>query len=283
MTGRQRMSSAFSLIPNLQTPDVDRGDSVVVDLYIGGTTKLGENKLIINWDYEDLISEDPGEIILGYERETTTIKEYLEGEPEVTLATEVVNLDEFDAADELRDVGYVEDMKDIGHIDGAADLEIQRVEPASSSSVDNITHEINPSGASLTLPNWLTSDSSEFSKTSRAFDSGNPSKEDAPNGIPQITSEMRQDFPPFRLRLNIKDTATPGDYSIKFILFYNDPSLRRTFFDRQEVTFHVNSRREELEPIPTWIAVISGIVAVLSLAIQANIFTTAINILARVL
>lgn len=62
----ESMSSAYTLIPVCQDPDVSPGETLIVDLYISGIGDLDKNKLYINFANENLADKaDPGEIKIG--------------------------------------------------------------------------------------------------------------------------------------------------------------------------------------------------------------------------
>lgn len=98
---------------------------------------------------------------------------------------------------------------------------------------------------------------------------------------PKLSEHSHDDLAPLQYRLNIDENADPGDYEISFIFTYGEESTGDDLQinqDRQDVSVHVNTRTEQLEPIPS-IAVISGaVIALLSLLYTTGLLSIIWNI-----
>jgi|GEM_PF-4592886 len=76
--------------------------------------------------------------------------------------------------------------------------------------------------------------------------------------------------PPMRFKLNTSEQAKPGDYEIRLILAVGDDEKVETI--SETVNVHVNTTREQLEPLPTGAAVVGAIIALLSLVHATGVF-----------
>lgn len=77
-----------------------------------------------------------------------------------------------------------------------------------------------------------------------------------------------------RFRIQTSECANPGDYDIRLVLTLGDSEHVETIADT--VTVHVNSTREQLEPLPTAGAVLGALVALLSLVYTTGIVSAII-------
>lgn len=221
------MDPSYTLIPVLQTPEIDPGDIVEVDFYISAIGDIDKNRLHIVYAYDDLFAEDVGFLSPGVKG----------------------------GVDESGRQGII--PKEDG---------------------DDITWDLSSTGTQISLPSWFFLDMpSEHTKSG-----GLAGLEGHAEAYPQKVSEVRYgDFAPLEMKFNTTTEAAPGNYTITIIFSYE--SNGELFTDREEVQFHINTFREQYEPIPTTIAVIAGIAAVLSLVYQSGIIELLFRILTAVI
>lgn len=87
----------YTIVPVLQTPQVNPGDSINIDIYITGAGQMSRNKLYLNYSYENVFQSSVGTISPGFKVEET------EGGTELRSKTELD--DETELEWELGSVG----------------------------------------------------------------------------------------------------------------------------------------------------------------------------------
>lgn len=81
--------------------------------------------------------------------------------------------------------------------------------------------------------------------------------------------ETRHDgIPPLQYRLQTDSSAAPGEYTISLVLTY-ESKHSVVHQDRQDIKIHVNSKAQQLEPIPTIVGIIAALIALISLILTA--------------
>lgn len=89
-------------------------------------------------------------------------------------------------------------------------------------------------------------------------------------GFPPSFLETRHDGrPPLRYRLPTDKGGTPGNYTVTIVFTYEceQGTIQQ---DRQDISIHVNNKREQWEPVPTIAGVFAAIIALFSLIIAAT-------------
>jgi len=91
---------------------------------------------------------------------------------------------------------------------------------------------------------------------------------DIPHFSVPYTGTRHNEIPPLQYVLETDDDADPGEYELPIVLFYEVDGEER-YRERETVSVHVNTTREQIEPVPTAAVILGGITSVLSLVYAA--------------
>lgn len=122
----------------------------------------------------------------------------------------------------------------------------------------------------------LSSTGVKFGFSNRFF----TSKEETPeNELLDLSfiEDTHDDKAPFSVTLNTSEAASPGNYDIVFVFTYwSDSTIKKT---RRDTSVHVKTRREELEPLPTYAVIAAAFIAFLSLILSTELVDFVLNAL----
>lgn len=95
---------------------------------------------------------------------------------------------------------------------------------------------------------------------------------------PQLYSEQLFDeSPPVRVKLNTKSDSESGDYTIPVTFTFGADGY--IYQSSEDVTLHINNKREQLEPWVTRAGIATVLVALMSLVHQAGFFNWIPNLI----
>lgn len=215
-------SPRYTIIPIVQTPKVNPGEEVEIELQISGYGKVERNKLHLTHNQPNVIDEnEAGEIsfLIGgsVDQANNELTEFVAGEDALE------NID--DVEENLRDAAYSAELTQGG-----------------------VTIIVNEVGF-VDDPDW---DLPEI-------------EYDLPRTVLERTYNGLN---PVKFKYNISNNANPGDYSIfATFTYYDGENINQS---HKEITFHINNKREQLEPYYSYALVTGGVTALISLLADAG-------------
>lgn len=224
------MKPAYTIIPALKQNRIEAGEPIHIDVYISGYGPITRNKLYIQQP-ELLDDSEPGDM-------TVSVRDgRLEGGIE--------NLDvEFEGAEFIERYVESQPVDDVLPFTGERSLVTQALEQ--------------PANRTNLVASFFLDDPSSFNELQQ-LDERRRS-----HWYPGIVAEGHYDgHPPIRLELQTRDDAHAGDYTLKVVFTYGDED--EVYQDVQDVTVHVKTARERLEPIPTLARMVAVAIAVTGL------------------
>lgn len=229
------MISSYEVVPLLQDPDVEPGDTIHIDIFLSGGGRIAERRLEIFHSYDGLFEEEVGSIrFMG----NKVPRDYVEEHLEVEYDEQII---------ERNGEEYVFFFRN-------NDLE--------GFSLSTMERELDDVATNIHIPSWMKIPQSNYGPEENKPES---SGSDIEYIRPKLFELTYEGTPPFELELNISENADPGDYEIPCVLTYNT-DLGVIKNSRENIQFHVNDRIEQRQPRLKYIVVL---VAVLSLLLQA--------------
>lgn len=227
------MPASYNVIPVLQTPTVNPGETVKIEIYISGAGNTWRKRLHILHPYPDLFQENVGTISPGIAQIPAE-----EADDDMT-----VHREDGDQAATEGDSGYI-------------------ARPYKDAPEEyRIDHEMGVVATAIAIPDWL------FQPVPEGLIRGNEhgaGEGPAPHFPVKLSEGKWGETAPWVMELNISEDAEPGDYELDFIFTYETEII---ISSRRSVQIHVNDWIEKRQPNLKRVVVTIALLSLLSQAI----------------